>query len=176
MRYGLQFAEGNPFPQDTEVGIQLQDEDAPVIVVPEPCPECPECPPGCEVACYGWVYAIAQSGGSGGFASGFAAAPGPIFLGIDDRSTGGIMTLVPAGEFCGHNLRFIVTGEDGLTEGTHYTVATISGGGFNWGVAISSNPSLFFGDYTVQAQIDLTDDETWTDTCPLVTVFMGPGG
>jgi hypothetical protein len=157
VRYGLQFADGNPFPQDIHFGIQLEDE---TIVVPEECPECPECPPStCEVACVGIdVYEIKPTHFQ---CNRRFSDPGY------NWPTGGVLVLVPVGEWCGHQTRWLI--DEGTLSG--HTILPALAVDRDVSIAIQMGTS---GSGTFQFQIDLTDaapgEETWTNMCSLVSV------
>jgi hypothetical protein len=166
MRYGLQFADSNPFPQDVNFGIQLEDE---TIVVPEECPECPEAV-GCEVACYGVDAYLISASNPPSISALRYINPGTISAAAETA-----VVLAPAGEWCGHRTRFLVD------EGTwvDHTISILSGDdgeksiGLTWGYSGS-------GTGTVQFQIDLTDaapgEETWSAVCPLIEIYVAPPG
>jgi hypothetical protein len=138
MRYGVTFADGDPFPQDATIGIQLADEEAAApIVVPAECP-----PSTCEPDFkYWYVTGIAhiRTGGSEGapvsqaFVSlvmlsqlGFAQETGDTieadivtgsgYVSDYDHTKEAIFQVVPFFEPCEHYVRLTVNcGDSGFS-------------------------------------------------------------
>jgi len=194
MRYGLQYATGDPFPQDVEVSVVLDDE--PVEVVPEDCPECPpagDCVPLCNhvhlimagvlrsvsievTICYSYPTILE---GVAGDTVNFELNKilGPARGG--QRST---LYIFPAMQKCGHRTRAVVN--DGTSEWNVVTyiydknvflVESHDGVALLWdGFPLTTGPHTG----TVQFQIDLTDaavgSETWTDFGPLIEITDTP--
>lgn len=185
MRYGLQYADSDPFPQDVEVGVVLDDE--PVIVVPE---ECPECPPG---ACVPNLTRVQFVVAGPMFISGEATCTSytvveavvddatPVNFDIKLNGTappiaGMRLYVFPMMEKCGHRTRAVVT--DGTAQWTVVTYLFDAPFFVNEnqdGVALLFGSGITAGTHTgtIQMQIDLTDSpgsETWTDFGPLINI------
>jgi hypothetical protein len=187
MRYSLRFANGDPFPQDLSLGIELDDE--PVVEVPEPviCDECPECPEPCEVECWGWLSIRSDNAGFSNFANFASQSTIDNYLGLFGgvypisaylSVPGEMLTLLMQGNFCGHKIRYVLD-----LNGNSATVAHIPNGPGSpfatWGeTALRISAITGSNDMFVQPQIDLTDaatgEETWTDVCHRVRIV--PGG
>lgn len=189
MRYGLTLVPQGAFPTDVGVGIQLQDEPA-VIVPDEPAP-CPECPGACEPTCVAWWITIA---GVQGLPDSFhfAAAQPQFFSAVSSPSTINVNVhdfefatawdpsdflyaiVTPNIQRCGHRTRFVITQDSndpggytqlpGADANSMETIWVIWGPPWdtpNWSTAI-------------KLQIDLTDaapgSETWTDICSTINL------
>lgn len=191
MRYGLRFADGDPFPKDITVGVQLQDE--PVVVIPDPCPIVA----GCAVTFTHWQYWLighrdlggAESGSTliivlgGGFGADFGALTGGDGVAVDVSLAGSgqidlrqpvFLVLVPIIQKCGHRIRFVRTGEtvfSAVENSSDPDTLDVEGLTYN-GDYNSRTPT--HQTMTAKVQIDLTDAapgaETWTDIGPIVNI------
>lgn len=192
MRYKVDLATEDPFPQDARLGAQLEDEEP--IEVPDECPEtpCEECPPGCEVECWGWLVTASIAAGTGGYPylgleiihGGFAYRHpddfGPPYapdtVEIVKQQGWEAINLHLFGNFCGHKLRYVVDLNGETVDGEeHYT--QVGGQHGEAGVSLFGFSTTMLNKISIIAQIDLTDaelgEETWTTLCGTMKIVEG---
>jgi hypothetical protein len=184
MSYRPEFTNRDPFPQDVGVGIQLDDEQEP-LVVPEDCPECPECVPTFTDFQF-VVWGAMTTGFSPPFIAGYRMEKGPPVTGETgavvnlDWTIGGLVNIMtppydiqtyisliiqPRLQDCGHRTRFVVNAGTAGWISSGPSVGSVTGARvrvtFHWLPNHSGfgpdEPVPVPGTGTIQLQIDLTD-------------------
>lgn len=183
MRYGLQWADGDPFPRDTEVGVRLEDET--VEVVPEDCPpceECSECVPSCDRVWFQYhtvrftgevlIFPYYSELLEGSVGDDVVSDPN---LAGDNLKT--FLEVLPVMEKCGHRTRAVVDVGTGTMTSLPEELNNAAPGDpeNHFGVTFVWDSPTVTGTTYMQMQIDLTDAaegfETWTDFGPRIVLF-----